>query len=151
MKRALALLVAIAGVPTPARAGERSPVVTPRAAKLAHRLALPCGVEEPPRGVGMIVTGSILAFVPASLFIGFGVSIHRGTCWSVGGSCDESDEADGTGPIAIGAMFAVVGLTLLGVGIHRNQRWHKWKATQVTPRVRRTDAGTWTAGVELHF
>ena len=69
------------------------------------------------------------------------------------GTCENSatDLTGGTGFIVLGMLGALAGCALLGYGGMRHRQWRQWRDKHAAPRVSRSPAGTWTAGVTLRF
>lgn len=173
MKRFVAVIVAISVVPLPAGAAigsSASSARSPGPARLgtsmsARPLARPAGCdgEEPPRGVGMIVTGGVLMGPVAIGSVAIGLLVRSLRDVGCVGGCDtdadtvapqrEQSSTAGLGLFVFGGLAFIGGATLLGVGLHRNVRWRRWRDGQrvLTPGVGRTALGTWTPGLTLRF
>ena len=175
------IAVALASAPGQVRAGEdaRGSASTVhaavRAAKLRSIMTLreagpvqrpvSCAGEEPPRGVGMMITGG--ALVPAAALMVLlgrafrslgGGSGFGGGCWH----CPEEEleepaastrSSGGVGLFVFGGVLFLTGVALVAVGGHRFSEWQKWKQSQqvLAPTVGRTAAGTWTPGLVRRF
>lgn len=173
------ITVALASAPGQVRAGEdaRGSASTAgaavRAAKLRNIMTLreagpgqrpaSCEGEEPPRGVGLMITGG--ALVPAAaLMVLLGRafrSLGSGGCWH----CSDEDgfgetntststnPSGGVGLFVFGGVLFLTGVALVAVGGHRFSEWQKWKQSQqvLAPTVGRTASGTWTPGLVLRF
>ena len=175
------ITVALASAPGQVRAGEdaRGSAATAgaavRAAKLRNIMTLreagpgqrpaSCEGEEPPRGVGLMITGG--ALVPAAALMVLLGSAFRslGGGSGFGGGCwhcpeEEFDEpvastrsSGGVGLFVFGGVLFLTGVALVAVGGHRFSEWQKWKKSQqvLAPTVGRTAYGTWTPGLVLRF
>lgn len=146
------------GSATPAQAApvEATPDTTaPLAEGPAPASPAPAPAEPPRKGLGMLISGSVLLGVGLPILI-------SGTILLVASRKTANDpEAvdDISGGLGLFAMiFAVpmvaVGAPLLGIGAHRFSKYRKWKAShgaRLVPTVGRTAFGTVTPGLVLRF
>lgn len=106
--------------------------------------------EEPPRGLGMLVAGSVLAG------IGLPATLAGGITMLVAGPADDraSRVVSGIGAMILipGAVLLAVGTPLTVVGARRYHRWRRWQRQHaMTPSLARTSLGAWTVGLRLEF
>mgnify|MGYP001157890762 CR=1 FL=1 len=109
--------------------------------------------EDPKRGVGMIVTGSVFSA------LGVVLTVTAANAFAADARCHRERRSEcwaGLGG-AILMPFAMTGLAvgapLLGVGIYRNRVWRAWQRESrltLRPRFGRSGGG-WFLGVALRF
>lgn len=113
----------------------------------------------PPKGIGMLVAGSLVTGLYALPLIGWGVSViiaARRVDDVTGGTGVVSTAGNIGGGIGIGfgMVGLAVGVPLIAVGAIRLGKYNKWKQGQqamLLPRAGRTAFGTITPGVEIRF
>jgi hypothetical protein len=116
---------------------------------------------EPPRGIGMLITGSVVAAavgLPFTIYGAYVIALSRQVGDAVGGT--EGQVTSGVGSLA-GGIVLTFGIIGLGVGIPlavvggiRLGKYNAWKRGQpvtLAPYTGRTAFGTNTAGFTLRF
>lgn len=89
--------------------------------------------DEPDRGLGALITGSVLV-VPGTLAIVLGFAVRGTSCI---GLC-ENDTGDtgvysGAVPFTFGALIFATSVALVTIGGLKNGKWSRWKARQPPP------------------
>lgn len=107
----------------------------------------------PKRGVGMLVTGSILTVAGTALMLAIPFAFAakarcersgNGECWDLIAAAAE---------FPFGVVGLAVGVPLLVVGVRRNRAWREWQEAHnltLRPQIDRR-RGSWALGFELRF
>lgn len=144
-------------VAAPVHARPSRPLVRPVPTALRPAPRACTNSDAPPRGVNLMIGGGVALGVSVPVLV-LGLLKAGGRCLRPDGNCANNDYQDakltgGGGLVALGMLGLLGGTALLAYGGTTHRRWRQWKARQptMTPRVDRSNHGTWTLGLALRF
>jgi hypothetical protein len=101
----------------------------------------------PPRGLGLLITGSVVTGAVGLPFVIWGSAVA-----AAGARVTDGGAVAGAPFLAVGLIGLAAGVPMLAVGAVRMKKYNQWKSQHAfVPTAGRTAMGTWTGGVSFAF